>query len=223
MFPISSSRQGRYGRRKLAVQSEQRQQGETISAQTAGGFGGSSAERYQGRPNQLCPRASPRLRPAGALCLASHPDIFTSIPLPSLPIRPCPAQTWQPAGVIRVSAPLARLCARIVCKHQAGTFIPDVAMIRRKGRLFPRGGCSEMETLFCFPKGELLPPSGRHLLVLVGRDSWCCESGRRNPRTGYFPTPGSHPHPSHPHRIDLSLKGLPHCICSLVLDVMMIH
>lgn len=35
----------------------------------------------------------------------------------------------------------------------------------------------------------------------VGRDSWCCESGRRNPGTGYFPTPGSHPHPSRLHRL----------------------
>ncbi|KAI9531861.1 hypothetical protein NQZ68_037094 [Dissostichus eleginoides] len=75
-------------------------------------------------------------------------------------------------------------------------FIPDVAMIRRKGRLFPRGGCNEMETLFCFPKGELLPPSGRHLLVLVGRDSWCCESGRRNqgPATSQHQGPTLTPH-----------------------------
>lgn len=28
--------------------------------------------------------------------------------------------------------------------------------------------------------------------VSVWWDSWCCESGRHSPRTGYFPTPGSY-------------------------------
>ncbi|TNN54883.1 hypothetical protein EYF80_034913 [Liparis tanakae] len=55
----------------------------------------------------------------------------TSLRLASIqhPASSCPprhrpvdlAQNWQPAGVIRVSAPLARRRARTISKNQAGT------------------------------------------------------------------------------------------------------
>ncbi|KAG7245172.1 hypothetical protein INR49_023738 [Caranx melampygus] len=63
---------------------------------------------------------------------ASYPATHPSLRPVSRPgrVRPCPAQNWQPAGVIRVSAPLARLCANIIRKHLAGTSVTDVAKIR---------------------------------------------------------------------------------------------
>lgn len=39
---------------------------------------------------------------------------------------------------------------------------------------------------------DLFPIVGAPSAGSVGRGSWCCESGRRNPGNGYFPTPGSH-------------------------------
>lgn len=53
-----------------------------------------------------------------------------------------------------------------------------------------------------FDGATSLPPNGESFSTLrvpsagsVGRDSWCCESGRHSQGTGYFPTPGSHHHP----------------------------
>ena len=71
---------------------------------------------YSSLPRQ--PSTQSATQPAIQLHLLIHPSSQQARPSPALP---CPAQNWQPPGVIRVSAPLACLCARIIRKHQAGT------------------------------------------------------------------------------------------------------
>lgn len=102
---------------------------------------------YSFLPRQ--PSTQPATQPH--IQLSTHPPTSPA----SHPALPCPAQNWQPAGVIRVSAPLARLCAKIICKHQAGTckFIdlhlnqgPDNQIIhfhkRKRGKRREGGGPS---------------------------------------------------------------------------------
>lgn len=100
---------------------------------------------YSSLPRQ--PSTQPAAQPA--IQLSTQPSVEPA----SQPGWPCPAQNWQPAGVIRVSALLACPCAKIICKHQAGTckFIdlhsnqrPDNQIIylhKRKKVVVGVGGC----------------------------------------------------------------------------------
>ncbi|TMS17893.1 hypothetical protein E3U43_010219 [Larimichthys crocea] len=145
--------------------------------------------------------AQPSTQPAGPATLSNKQA------------RPALPQNWQPAGVIRVSAPLARLRAKNHLLQEDACddsplkdldsfryAVTDVAEIGKEGELtlYPPGArCNEMEPLLCFPMEKKNTSIRAPSAGSVGRDSWCCESGRRSPGTGYFPTPGSHLHPSH--------------------------
>ncbi|CAB1437060.1 unnamed protein product [Pleuronectes platessa] len=82
---------------------------------------------YSSLPRQ--PSTQSATQPAIQLQLHIHPSSQQARPSPALP---CPAQNWQPPGVIRMERRLGE---------------------RRRGRVdfVPRGGRSEMEPLLSLP------------------------------------------------------------------------
>ncbi|TKS88908.1 hypothetical protein D9C73_022661 [Collichthys lucidus] len=161
-------------------------------------------------PRQPAPGVLPALgsrQETPATPIATSTIFRTSLPRQPNPARSRPAQPRYPTnkpglpcprtGNLRESSGLVRLWHASVPKIISVT---DAAEIGKEGELtlYPPGARrNEMEPLLCFPMEKKNTSIRAPSAGSVGRDSWCCESGRRSPGTGYFPTPGSHLHPSH--------------------------